>query len=187
MTEPDLLLLAKAKDNDPKSLEAVIAKYKGLVAGISRGYYLTAGGDTDDLIQEGMLGLLRAVQEFVPEKNVSFATFARLCIQNRVRDAVRASSRLKHLPLSEALPAAEDSAEPAAEDPFNVYIGKESASEFMQSIQTLLSKRQLAALLLYLEGYSYREIAAKLGLDAKAVDNTLTAAKAKIRKHYNIV
>ncbi|MFA5448901.1 MAG: sigma-70 family RNA polymerase sigma factor [Clostridia bacterium] len=181
----ELELLQKAKENDPESLEILILRYKALVCKIARGYFLVSGGDTDDLIQEGTIGLLKAIREYRADKNTTFTSFAALCINNKVKDVIRSLYRDKRQPPSGSLglPLEEETTFIAApNDPYTIYIRQEERKDFYIKAKKLLSPRQLEVLKLYLEGYSYKEIGEKLSVTPKTVDNALSVAKDKIRK-----
>jgi RNA polymerase sporulation-specific sigma factor len=189
----DAALLEKARTGDARSIEKLVIKYKNLVRSIARTkFFLMSGGDADDLLQEGTIGLLKAIGEYQTEKTRGgFAGFAAMCIRSRIMDAVRTYSRDKHKALNTArsLLAGEseeeylmDSAGLAAPDPLTSYIDEEERTQFYKTMNSLLSPKQARILTLYLEGYSYKEIADKLHVTPKAVDNALAAAKTKIKE-----
>lgn len=180
-------ILKKAKENDPESLEILILRYKALVCKIARGYFLVSGGDTDDLIQEGMVGLLKAIREYREDKNTTFASFAALCVSNKVKDVIRSLYRDKRQSPAPSLSLSEEGEDgilgaASNMDPYAIYASREEQRDFYIKAKKLLSRLQLEVLKLYLEGYSYKEIADKLSVPPKTVDNALSAAKDKIRK-----
>ena len=189
----ELGLLLKAQAGDSESIERLIVNYKSLVRRIARaGFFLASGGDGEDLIQESTIGLLKAIREFKAGKSkASFAAFASVCIRNKINDALRAYSREKHKALNTAsslavgeneeefLPEATDLLSP---DPVASYIDEEETEGFYRKVDSVLTPRQAKALRLYLEGYSYKEIASALKISSKAVDNALRTAKEKIKK-----
>lgn len=178
--------LLKAQNGDVSSLETIVLEYKALVCKIAREYYLFSGGDSDDLVQEGTVGLINAVKTFQPEKNKAFVNYAAMCIRNKIKDALRASVRDKNRLLNEALVLdnVRETAFPeeAGNDPYAEFIDREETEAFYARMKATLSERQYDVLLLYLEGYSYVEIAARLSLSLKSVDNALSAAKIKLKK-----
>lgn len=189
----DLIRASRTKPETPESrlaLETLAGRYKALVCKIARRYFLLSGGDTDDLIQEGMIGLLKAVFEYDPERDASFGGYATVCIRNKIVSAVRTYNRRSNRALNDALPImTEDGAEEylvdvsrAPDDPIETYIDRERSDALRQAIDTLLSPRQKAVLQLYLEGYSYKEIAARLALSEKSVDNAVMLVKRKIKQ-----
>lgn len=188
----ELLLLEKAQAGDVESMEQMIIKYKSLVRSIARAkFFLASGGDGEDLVQEGTIGFLKAVREYRSDKGKgSFASFAALCIKSKITDAMRTYSRDKHKPLNTAsnLLAGNNEEEylidkvVAASDPVSNYIDEEEKLQFYRKMDSLLSPKQSKILKLYLEGYSYKEIADKLKIKPKTVDNGLKAAKEKIKK-----
>lgn len=187
MEENEALL--KASQNDAESMEWLIIKYKALVCKIARRYFLVSGGGVEDLIQEGTIGLIKAIREYSADNGKTFAAYAYICINNKLKDVVKASYREKNRFLSEALPLPDGEeiteAHGQEADPFTVYIDKEEKENFYQKAKSLLSEKQLSVLRLYLEGYSYKEIAERLRVTAKTVDNALAAAKEKIKKSGN--
>src|SRR5699024_6807399 len=144
--------------------------------------FCLAGGDAEDLAQEGMIGLYRAVTDF-KEGGLSFKNFAYLCIQRRIIGAVRSAARLKNAPLNRAVPLPpENEAEGAlyaAEDPEALLIGDEERSEFLEKLRGALSPAEYRALTLYMEGLSIAEIAARERRSEKSADNAVQRAKRK--------
>lgn len=185
-------LIQKAQGGDSESIEEIIINYKALVRSIARSkFFLISGGESDDLVQEGTIGLLKAIREYRAEKNKGgFAAFAAVCIRSKITDAMRAYSREKHKPLNTAttLLAGENEEEylsdcdMQATDPLSNYIDEEETEIFYKKIASVLNARQAQVLKLYLEGYSYKEIAEALSVSNKTVDNMLSTAKDKIKK-----
>lgn len=180
----DVELIKKAQAGDADAMEILLVKYKPLVAATSRRYYLGAGGDSDDLMQEGMIGLVKSIYEYREGK--PFPAFASVCVANKIKDSLRGAASGKNAPLNAAVTLSEEDSDmklayaETAPDPLTVYINSESRVSFYAEAEKLLSKRQFAVLALFAGGYSYREIADKLGLSDKQVDNSLSAAKRKI-------
>lgn len=189
----ECLLLQKAQAGDAESIEKLIVKYKFLVRSIARAkFFLLSGGDGEDLVQEGTIGFLKAVSEYSHQKSKGcFASFASICIKSKITDAMRAYSRDKHKALNTAtnLLAGEteeeylvDTVGSGVADPVSNYIDQEDRQQFYFKVDSVLSQRQSSILKLYLEGYSYKEIADKLNVKPKTVDNLLKSAKDKIKK-----
>ncbi len=178
--------------DEPEAEEYILYKYKGFVKAMARRYFLI-GGDADDLIQEGMIGLYKAIRDFNHEKNVSFKTCAELCVIRQMISAIKAANRLKHRPLNTFVslnhPVFEEDGERTLEDmitdqgvlsPEELYIENECFLEFEKKMNNSLSKFELDVVMLYLEGRSYSYISKKLGKSVKSVDNALQRAKSKL-------
>ena len=173
--EDERLALA-AQRGDASAAEALLEKYKNMVRGIARRFFL-AGGDAEDLVQEGMIGLYAAVTDF-REGAGSFSAFARVCVQRRILSAVRRAARKKHAPLNTSVPFPAAEQEPSA-DPEALLISGEEWGEFLRSLESALSPAEHRALLLYMEGMSVAEIAAREGRSAKSCENAVQRAKKK--------
>lgn len=184
MTDEQLALLAQKGDHDAEI--NLLDKYRPLVKKHSRGYFLV-GGDVEDLIQEGMIGLYKAIRNYSPEKNANFSSFASLCIRRQIQTAVRNASTRKNIMLSSAVPiTCED------EDDYGVFlissgpspdqelISKQTSKALLEQIKALLSPNEYIVLKLYLAGLSYEQIASKTGQNKKSVDNALTRIKKKL-------
>lgn len=201
-TDEELIELSRGGDS--AATDFLMEKYKGLVRSKARLFRLP-DGDADDLIQEGMLGLFKALRDYDAGKNASFATFASLCIARQLGTAVEAAGRKKHQPLNTAVsydtPVPEEgeistrsakgtgststylellASEDA--DPETAYISKESRRHLEENIQGALSPLEREVLDLYLADLNYVQIAEKLGRDPKSMDNALQRIKAKVRK-----
>lgn len=183
----DEALCSQAAAGDSEAEEALALRYSKLVRVCARPYFL-AGGDSEDLIQEGMIGLLSAIRGYSPERRVTFRTFAETCIRNRLRSAVRAAGRQKHTPLNEAeslsgQPGDLGSLEEwvgSSGDPEELFIGREEQSAWMERLETLLSALELQVLALYLQGIPYAEIAKQLDRPVKSVDNAIQRIRSKL-------
>lgn len=183
-------LASLAQNNDEMAVNTLLKKYKSLVNQIARSYFLT-GGDMEDIVQEGMIGLYKAIIHFKNTKSASFKTFASTCIKNQVQSAVRVASSEKNKVLSSAIPII-DQLNSDEEDekeiifpsdlpsPDEKLIEKESLKEIMTKIKETLSSLELKVLTLYLKGYSYNEIAKISNLNKKSIDNALTRIKNKL-------
>jgi len=172
--------------------EVLISRYFGIVRVCARPYYL-AGGSFEDIIQEGLMGLLSAAREFSPEKNVSFKRFAENCIRNRIFSGLKAANRQKHKPLNSYLSidslsedgynASDLVLRPTDNDPEELILSKESYEELFNELKGLLSSLESEILDLYLEGLTVREIASKTGRSPKSVDNAIWRVRRKFSRH----
>lgn len=181
----DEQLCAAAQQGDRTAEEQLVTRYFGVVKACARPYFL-AGGDGEDLIQEGMLGLLKAVRAFDVSRGVPFEAFARMCITRRVYTAVSAASAEKHelLNHSENLAKAplfdeNSQAMHAASDPVSFVIGMEEHREMQRKLLSSLSAFEARVLTLYLDGCSYEEMAAEVGKPVKSVDNAIQRIRRK--------
>lgn len=193
----DEALCAMAATGDRQAEETLVMRYTRLVRICARPFFL-AGGDSEDLIQEGMVGLLHAVREFDPAKEAGFHTFAGLCIRSRLRSAVRAAARGKHTPLNDSVPletpSEDDSAQPfpydpgnlCQEDPEAILIGRESLRERMSALKGRLSGLEAEILGLYLNGLSYFEIAVEVDRSPKSVDNAVQRIRRKLAQQLKL-
>jgi RNA polymerase sporulation-specific sigma factor len=193
----DLQLVLRARNGDQLALDRLIRRYTGFVRLKASSYFL-AGGESDDLVQEGLIGLYKAVRDFRPDKETSFRSFAELCVTRQIITAIKTATRYKHSPLNTYVsfsytPAGQDSdgdctlgdALPAAnvhEPPVSV-ISTEELQSLVFCLGTGLSRLESDALRLYLEGSSYEEMAAELGCDTKTIDNALQRVKRKVINH----
>ena len=185
-------LIAIVNSGDDLAMEFLITKYKNLVKKKSNAYYII-GGDKDDLIQEGMIGLFKAIREFDQSKEVKFITFADLCISRQIFTAVRASNRLKHLPLNtyislnkSAFQDENDNTEIGdlvvmknVESPEDLIISQENLKRLEGELEQNLSDFEKEVLFLYLEGQGYAKISEIMGKQAKSIDNALQRIKKK--------
>src|SRR5436189_5454903 len=193
----DLQLALKARNGDGTALNALIRRYTGFVRLKASSYFL-AGGDSEDLIQEGLIGLYKAVRDFRPDKETSFRSFAELCVTRQIITAIKTATRFKHAPLNTYVsfsntPAGQDSDSdvtlgdalpgPGVDDPSICVISTEELQSLVFSLGTGLSKLEADALKLYLEGSSYEQMAAELGCDTKTIDNALQRVKRKVLQH----
>ena len=193
----DLQLVIRARNGDPHSMDALIRRYTGFVRLKASSYFL-AGGDSEDLIQEGLIGLYKAVRDFRSDKETSFRSFAELCITRQIITAIKTATRFKHAPLNTYVsfsqtPAGQESEGdctlgdalpgPSVDEPSIVVISTEELQSLVFCLGTGLSKLESDALRLYLEGSSYEEMADQLGVDTKTIDNALQRVKRKIQQH----
>jgi RNA polymerase sporulation-specific sigma factor len=193
----DLQLVLKARNGDQVALDHLMRRYTGFVRLKASSYFL-AGGDSEDLIQEGLIGLYKAVRDFRTDKETSFRSFAELCVTRQIITAIKTATRFKHQPLNQYVsfshtPAGQETdgectlgdALPgsAVEEPSLVVISTEELQSLVFTLGTGLSKLESDALRLYLEGSSYEEMADELGCDTKTIDNALQRVKRKILTH----
>ncbi len=181
-------LCARSAAGDRQAEEALVKRYNRLVRQITRPYFL-AGGDSDDLIQEGMLGLMKAVREFDCSKEASFRTFAEVCIRNRVYSVLRAAAREKHSPLNHSIsietPFFESNSytaidgHEAQENPEDLVIRRENRSHDLLRINQQLSPLEGKVLSLYLDGLTYTQIAQALHKPPKSVENAVQRIRRK--------
>lgn len=180
-------------NGDEIAQEYILEKYKKFVKAKSRLYYI-AGGDKEDIVQEGMIGLHKAMRDYDKSKNASFHSFAELCVTRQIVSAIRSAGRQKHIPLNSSLSlnrtVGEDSDEsyleiiPADENsnPENLIIDREEVYDIGKSIVNNLSSLENRVLILYLNGKSYQDISNIVKKDEKAIDNALQRVKKKIIK-----
>ena len=181
----DLIQASNAGDTEAE--EKLVNEYTRLVRACARPYFL-AGGDSEDLIQEGMLGLLSALRTFDPAKGAKFSTYAEFCVKRRIYSAIRSASGYKHTPLNsyislESPQLDESNTSQSAyylRDPEDFVIARESAGEVAKLLYGALSRLESDVLGLYLEGMSYQEMAIRLGKSSKSVDNAVQRIRKKL-------
>jgi RNA polymerase sporulation-specific sigma factor len=192
----DLRLVLRARNGDDVALDALVRRYTGFVRLKASSYFL-AGGESDDLIQEGLIGLYKAVRDFRTDKETSFRSFAELCITRQIITAIKTATRFKHAPLNTYVsfshtPAGQDDSDctlgdalpgPGVDDPAVCVISTEELKSLVFCLGTGLSPLESDALRLYLEGNSYEEMAEDLGCDTKTIDNALQRVKRKVLQH----
>lgn len=196
MTETDEQLLCDYKNGNQEIMDYLMVKYKSMVRKKARAMYLL-GGENEDLIQEGMIGLIKAVRDFDVTQKTSFSSFAELCVSRQMYSAIEASNRKKHLPLNSYVSLYEDSEQVGEgrslplidtiesskeNDPEVLYFGKEYTEAFAEQLKELLSPLENHVLYLHLMGTDYRTIAELLGKSPKSVDNALQRIKTKAQK-----
>ena len=186
-------LAAMAQTGDPLAQDQLLNRYSPLVKKIAGRYFLI-GADREDLVQEGMIGLFKAVRDFSPEKNAAFRSFSELCVTRQILTAIKNATRQKHTPLNSYIsldgPVFESDRDITLLDvvgradvanPEDIVINREKFSAIGDRIGRFLSKLE-CRVLIYLRGESYCEIAARLGKDAKAIDNALQRIRRKFEK-----
>lgn len=192
----DEQLLCDYKNGNQEIMDYLMVKYKSMVRKKARAMYLL-GGENEDLIQEGMIGLIKAVRDFDVTQKTSFSSFAELCVSRQMYSAIEASNRKKHLPLNSYVSLYEDSEQVGEgrslplidtiesskeNDPEVLYFGKEYTEVFAEQLKELLSPLENHVLYLHLMGTDYRTIAELLGKSPKSVDNALQRIKTKAQK-----
>ena len=163
--------------------EYLLEKYKPFVKSKSRVLFLV-GGDKEDLIQEGMIGLFKAIRDFKPENGAPFAAFAKLCVERQLYTAIESAGRLKNAPLNAYISLSEESENLMDGGIEEAVIEKASYQQMYENMQEYLSTMEKEVLELYLEGKDYTEIAKMLGKTDKSIDNALQRIKGKIRKNH---
>jgi len=173
---------------DGNKEEALVSEYAKLVRACARPYFL-AGGDSEDLIQEGMLGLLSAIRTFDPDKGAKFSTYAEFCVRRRIYSAIKSASGNKHTPLNSYIslesPQLDETAAHNASFlrvPEDFVIAREHAGEVEKLLYGSLSKLESGILELYLEGISYKDMAIRLEKPEKAIDNAIQRIRQKLSK-----
>ena len=180
-------LIQRLRAGETGIADYLIEKYKYLVRRKARAMFLI-GGDTDDLIQEGMIGRFKAVRDYHPGKEASFVTFAQMCIDRQIYSAVQSSNRQKHMPLNTYISLSqEDEESPLAqawvETPEEIIIDRENTRALEDEIKSALSPMENTVLNYYLEGKSYADIGMLMYKNPKSVDNALRRIRTKIRNY----
>jgi RNA polymerase sporulation-specific sigma factor len=193
----DLQLVMRVRNGDEGAREQLIRRYTGFVRMKASSYFL-AGGESDDLIQEGLIGLWKAVRDFRPDKETSFRSFAELCVTRQIITAIKTATRYKHQALNQYIsfshtPAGQDGdsdctlgdALPGShvDEPSVQVISSEELRSLVFCLGSGLSRLEADALRLYLEGNSYDQMAVELDCDTKTIDNALQRVKRKIVMH----
>ncbi len=193
----DNYLIALAKQGRPDAYDKIVRRYYGFVRLKASSYFLI-GGDADDLIQEGLVGLYKAVRDFRTDRESSFRNFAELCITRQIITAVKTSTRNKHTPLNEYVSFSQTPAAsggegdptldemlpgPTVHDPVNQVISSEELHSLVGCLSSVLSELESSVLALYLDGHSYEAVSERLDCDTKTVDNALQRVKRKVGSH----
>ena len=192
----DGYLIALAKQGHADAYDRIVRRYYGFVRLKASSYFL-AGGDADDLIQEGLVGLYKAIRDFRSDRESSFRNFAELCITRQIITAVKTATRNKHTPLNQYVSFSSTPAGagddvptldqvlpgPTVQDPVNQVISSEELRSLVGCLSSALSTLESRVLSLYLDGYSYEQVGARLACDTKTVDNALQRVKRKVGAH----
>ena len=194
-TDDELVLRARAGDDT--ALEHLLLRYKNFARVKARSYFLI-GADKEDIVQEGMIGLYKAIRDFQAERQSSFRAFAELCITRQIITAIKSATRQKHIPLNSYVslnrPVSHEDGDQdrvlvdvlsthTAADPVELVISSEEVRSMQTSFSEILSDLEAHVLHLYLEGKSYQEIAVGLKRHVKSIDNALQRIKRKVEAH----
>jgi len=191
MQDEDVAALAQSGDN--AALEYLLDKYKNFVRSKARSYFLI-GADHEDIVQEGMIGLFKAIRDFKPQRLTSFRAFAELCVKRQIITAIKTATRQKHFPLNSYVSLNKplydeesdrtllDVIEGRITNPEDLYISQEELEHIQHEIDLTLSDFEKQVLAAFLNGKSYQEIAEELGRHAKSIDNALQRVKRKLTK-----
>ena len=194
LTEEEIV--ARAQGDDGDALLYLLHKYKRIVRLKARSYFLI-GADHEDLVQEGMIGLYKAIRDYRPERQATFYVFSELCIKRQIISAIKAATRQKHIPLNSYVslnkPMYDDEGdrtlldiiEAHVSDPEELFINKEELRNIENHIKEVLSPLERDVLSLFLAGKSYQEISLILGKQVKSIDNALQRIKKKMTKYLN--
>lgn len=193
LTDEELVSLAK--NGDTMALEYLISKYKNFVRSKARTYFLI-GADREDIIQEGMIGLYKAIRDYRYDRQASFRAFAEICVTRQIITAIKTATRQKHMPLNSYVslnkPVYEEESERTLSDvltqgkagnPEELFIDQEDYLDIESTMQRILSPLEQEVVNLYLEGKSYIEIAQHLNRQVKSVDNALQRVKRKLEQY----
>ncbi len=181
----DEQLIEMWHEGEQNVMDYLIDKYKSMVRQKARVLFLV-GGDQDDLIQEGMIGLFKAIQDYRPDKEASFWTFAQLCVDRQIYRAIQSSNRRKHQPLNGYVPMHGEEWEVEErtvfqQSPESMMIDQENAKQAEALILRQLSKMEAEVLRLYMDGNNYLEIAEQLGKSPKTIDNAIQRIRRKVK------
>ncbi len=191
-------IVEEARNGSPQALEYLIIKYKGFVKLKSRSYFLI-GADKEDIIQEGMIGLYKAIRDYDRDKLASFKAFAELCITRQIITAIKTATRQKHIPLNSYVslnkPIYDEESDRTLLDvlsgaritnPEALVIGREELGTIEDKIGEILSDLEWEVLMAYIEGKSYQEIAIELDRHVKSIDNALQRVKRKLERYLEL-
>lgn len=194
----DEQLVELVHQGNTEALDFLITKYRVFVKAKARSYFLI-GADKEDIVQEGMIGLYKAVRDFKEDKLASFRAFAELCITRQIITAIKTATRQKHIPLNSYVsldkPIFDEESDRTlmdvitsteSEDPEHLMINREEHSHLEEKIGEILSELEQQVLTLYLDGQSYNEISEELNRHVKSIDNALQRVKRKLERHLEI-
>ncbi|WP_281086326.1 sigma-70 family RNA polymerase sigma factor [Eubacterium ruminantium] len=189
MTDTELVMMSR--NGDASAEEFLMKKYSRLVRKEIR-FLFIMGADSDDLLQEGMIGLVKAIRGYVPENNASFSTFATVCVRRQIRTAITSYNRKKHSPLNtyvsfysgedEGADMIDIMCESDIDNPEKIVLAEEKRNEIYKDIEEKLSDMEKDILRLYLRGLSYSDISMETGKNEKAVNNALTRIRLKLKE-----
>ena len=192
----DEALVDSAREGDDQAIEILLKRYQHYARAKARTYFL-AGADREDIVQEGMIGLFKAIRDFQAERSTAFRAFAELCITRQIITAIKTATRQKHIPLNSYVslskpspgddgdqrPLGDSIASQTLADPAELLISAEEIATIRASMTRLLSSLETEVLQLYMDGKSYQEIADMLGRHVKSIDNALQRIKRKLEQH----
>ena len=182
----DERLCQLSSEGNRQAEEVLVARYHRLVRSCARPYFL-AGGDSEDLLQEGMFGLIKAMREYDSKRDASFHTFAETCIRRRLYSVLKAANSAKHSPLNQSLPLNasffDASSSFAQVDPEDLLIDREKATAMLEEVRKQLSDFEVQVLGYYLDGLTNREISETVNRPPKSVDNAIQRIRRKVAKH----
>ncbi len=193
-TSEDEALVERVREGDDNALTELLHRYRRFARAKARAYFLV-GGDREDIVQEGMIGLYKAVRDYRSEHGASFRSFAELCITRQILTAIKTATRQKHAPLNTYVsfdrPHDDDPSRTVADtlpdsgitDPLEVIVASDDLASLRRIFDELLSELEADVLNLYIEGRSYQEIAQRLGRHVKSIDNALQRIKRKLESH----
>ena len=181
-------LISRFKNGESEILDYLMEKYKNMVRKTARTMFLI-GGENDDLIQEGMIGLFKAVRDYQPDRDAAFQTFASICVDRQIYNAIQSSNRQKHQPLNSYISLSEQDGENEehlgdnwGENPESIIIDQENVQDLEQEITATLSPMENQVLEYYLAGNGYGDIARIMEKTPKSIDNALQRIRTKIRE-----
>jgi len=194
--EQDEHLAGLARRGDEAAIESLLNRYRHYARAKARSYFL-AGADREDIVQEGMIGLFKAIRDYEPEHKTAFRAFAELCITRQIITAIKTATRQKHIPLNSYVSLNKSFSDPEGEerpladsivsrevlDPVDLVISAEEIANIRDSVDKHLSDLETEVLSLYMDGKSYQEIADLLGRHVKSIDNALQRIKRKLEQH----
>jgi RNA polymerase sporulation-specific sigma factor len=189
-------LVQRARDGDDRAISLLLNRYRHYARAKARTYFL-AGADKEDIVQEGMIGLYKAIRDFQAEKNTAFRAFAELCMTRQIITAIKTATRQKHIPLNSYVslnkptgdnddderPLGDSLRSRAVADPAELVISAEEIADIKISMGKVLSEFETDVLQLYMDGKSYQEVAGILGRHVKSIDNALQRIKRKLEHH----
>ena len=192
----DVALVGRVRGGDDRALEVLLSRYRNFARSKARAYFL-AGSDKEDVVQEGMIGLFKAIRDFDLDQETPFRAFAELCVSRQILTAIKTANRQKHQPLNSSMsldaPAYGDDSRdsslgnnlvsPPTLDPVELVISAQEIEAIRDSMRDNLTKLEGDVLRLYMDGKSYEEIAGALGNHVKSIDNALQRIKRKLQRH----
>ena len=195
VTDADEVLVERARSGDDRAIELLLGRYRHYARAKARSYFL-AGGDKEDIVQEGMIGLYKAIRDFEPQHETAFRAFAELCITRQIITAIKTATRQKHQPLNSYVslnrpvggedddrPLSESIATTEVSDPAELVISAEEVAGIRATVGEVLSELEAEVLELYMDGKSYQQIADMLDRHVKSIDNALQRIKRKLEQH----